>query len=368
MAGITLDAGKCVRALSKFSVCDHCVSVCPTDALQTSEMVPSLNLSQCVGCGGCAGICPTEAIAVDGFNTTEFFFAFASSEENLLSCRKNLPCIASLNVEHVIALAGLKGDVVFDMGHCDRCEIADTCRPRIEALADEANYLLQGMEQSATVRLEMVSFVNEEAVETSTDRRDFFKKINIKDAAVAKQNFDREVETATDERIEHSVDNAHISQLRQKNIPDKRKLFFTALKRMEKPQTFHVVDASEVSFTSQKLLDVEHCTACQMCYRLCPTGALTSDKKNSKIDFDPFLCIKCHLCHDVCEPDCLTLSGAYNLKEMFEPQVQNLATFNVRNCYECNVPFVSIGEEKLCYRCKIEEEEARELWGINEKY
>ncbi len=135
---------------------------------------------------------------------------------------------------------------------------------------------------------------------------------------------------------------------------------------MEKPSQFHVVEAQELSFTSQKLMDKEACTACQMCYRVCPSGALSSDIKNSKIEFDPFLCIKCHICHDVCEPDAITLSPSYNVKEFFEPAVQSLAKFNVKRCNECNVIFSTNSDDKLCYRCKVEDEEARELWGITE--
>jgi energy-converting hydrogenase A subunit P len=369
MAGISLDAAKCVRSLTKFSACDNCSAVCPTGAIVISGMLPAINYAQCVGCGGCAGVCPSEALRLDDFNPTDFFFAFASDEENLISCRKNVPCISVLNTEHVIALASLKGETVFDVGHCEECEIAHTCRPRIEAMADEANYLLEAMENGASVRLEQAGYLSEGPTEgENADRRDFFRSFNLKNAVQTKAQFDREVEIATDELVEHTLDNSQIAQLRQKQIPQKRKLFFTALKRAQKPSVFHVVDANEVSFTSQKLLDSDTCTACQMCYRICPTGALSSDVKNSKIDFDPFLCIKCHICHDVCEPDALTLSPSYNLKEFFDPTVQNLITFDVRRCNECNNLFTSVGGATLCHVCKIEEEDARELWGIKDGF
>ncbi|MEA3373270.1 MAG: 4Fe-4S binding protein [Campylobacterota bacterium] len=368
MAGIALDAGRCVRALSKFSECRHCAEICPTDALQITGMLPSINLSECVGCGGCVGVCPTEALKLDDFDSTEFFFQFASESANLISCRKNVPCISVLNVEHIISLTALKGALVFDMGHCADCEIASSCQPQIEANAEEASYLLEAMENEAKVTLASIAYKSDEKEVNETDRRDFFRNLTVKNAMKTKLDFDREVETATDERLEHTLDSADIAKMRKKQLTDKRKLFFTALKRVEKPSVYHVIDATEVTFTSQKLLDVDNCTACQMCYRICPTGALSSDPKNSKIDFDPFLCIKCQLCHDVCEPKCLTLSPSYNLKEMFEPEVQNLATFKVKNCNECARPFVSLHGEKLCYQCKIEEEEARELWGIDSGY
>jgi energy-converting hydrogenase A subunit P len=368
MGAITLDAAKCVRALSRFSSCNRCDTVCPTGAIKVGEGLPSLNLSECVECGGCAGVCPSEALALDHFSATEFFFGFMEEEGNLVSCRKNVPCIAALNVEHVIATASLKKGLVFDTGHCDGCEVAHTCRPQIEALAEEANYLLGAMEQEGEVALEPVAYELPESEGETPERRDFLRAFTLKNAAKSRQEFDRKVDASIDERLEHEVEASHIARIRQKELSDKRKILFTALKRLEKPSRYHVIDANEVSFTSQKLLDPELCTACQMCYRICPTGALSSDMKNSKIDFDPFLCIKCQLCHDVCEPDAITLSPSYNMKEFFEPEQQNLVAFTIRNCNECGVPYAVTNGSPLCHRCRIEEEEARELWGIDEKY
>ncbi|MDX1295641.1 MAG: 4Fe-4S binding protein [Sulfurimonadaceae bacterium] len=367
MAGITLDAATCVRAVSKFSTCNRCDAICPTEAIKVGEGLPSVNLGDCVGCGGCVGVCPSEAVKLDDFNSTEFFFSFMDEKENLVSCRKNVPCISVLNVEHVIAMATLKNGIVFDMGHCEGCDIAHKCRPQIEELAEETNYILGAMEHEAEVALENVEFEPKEEKEEG-ERRSFFRAFNLKNALKSKKDFERKVETSTDERLEHEVQNTHVARIRNKELGDKRKILFTALKRVEKPSVYHVIDANEVSFTSQKLLDEESCTACQMCYRICPTGALSSNAKNSKIDFDPFLCIKCQLCHDVCEPDSITLSPSYNMKEFFEPTVQNLVTFKVRNCNECGTPYAVIGGSPLCHRCRIEEEEARELWGIEEDY
>jgi len=367
MAGITLDAALCVRALSRLSGCERCAAICPTGAIRVETGLPSVNLSECVGCGGCVGVCPSEALKLDGFNVTDFFFDIASMEEKVLSCRTNVPCISVLNVEHVIALAGLKEELVFDIGHCDTCDVASTCKPQIDALAEEANYLLEAMEARGRVRLEALACEAPDDLPAG-ERRDFFRAFNLKGVLKSRRDFEREVETATDERLEHEVDNSHAARIRQKELGNKRKILFTALRRVPKPSVYHVVDASEITFTSQKLLDASACTACQLCYRICPTKALSSDVKNAKIDFDPFLCIKCELCHDVCEPGCLTLSTSYNMKEFFEPGVQNLVQFRMRNCNECGMPYAIVGNSPLCHRCRIEEEEARELWGIDEDY
>lgn len=368
---LNLNAGACVRSLTVESNCNNCEVICPTQAIVVGDNpLPSINHSLCVSCGACDAVCPTEAFSLDEFKPSEFFFDFLEDKENLISCKKNVPCIAALNVEHLISMAVLKKDIVFDMGHCDICVLAYKCRPQIESIYEEASYLLEAMENSATISLENVKYKPDPKDETKdTSRRNFLSSLDIKGVAKAKHSFEKEIQSATDELVEHTLEKTDIALLRRKTIPAKRKLFYTAIKRVQKPSTFHIVDATEVSFTSSKLLDEDKCTACQMCYRICPTGALTSDVKNSKIDFDPFLCIKCSSCHDVCEPDALEVSPSYNVKEFFDPTVVNLIEFKVKRCNECNVIFsTNDSSAELCYRCKAEDDEARELWGIDEEY
>ena len=363
MAGLTLDPVKCVRALAKSSECTHCVDICPVNIISIDKHMPSFNMSQCVGCGGCVSVCPTEAFRLDDFDQTNFFFDFAKSEETLISCKKNVPCIAALSVEHLISLALLKEDLVCDIGHCDGCAIADKLKPKIDVNIEEANFVLEAIESLKSVKAENISYVSE-AIAVNDDRRGFFKNINLQNAAKAKHEFDRKVEVESDEQLRHEVFTKDISRLKQKSVPDKREILFTALKRAPKPSQYHVVDADELSFTSMKNIDEETCTACQMCYRICPTAALSSDMKNSKIEFDPFLCVKCHLCHDVCEPDSITLAQTFELKQFFEPEVKELVKFTIRRCHECDNYFTYRGGEVICYRCRLEEEEAKELWGI----
>ena len=361
---IKLNAGSCIRSLSKESECNKCEVICPTNAIFVGDNpLPGINFSSCVGCGACDAVCPNEALSLDDFSPTNFFFDFIEDEDNLISCRKNVPCISALSVEHLISMSVLKKEIVFDMGHCNGCDIAHKCKPQIIKNYEEASYLLEAMENDSVIKLEDVSF-EYLTEESKCDRRDFLRSINLNTVAKTKKSFEKEVQKAIDELIEHTLEKTDIALLKQKRIPEKRKIFFTAIKRVEKPSQFHIVDANEISFTSQKLMDEDSCTACQMCYRVCPTGALTSDVKNSKIDFDPFLCIKCHICHDVCEPNAITISPSYNIKEFFEPVVQNIISFKVTRCDECNVIFSTNNNDKMCYRCKAEEEEARELWGI----
>jgi energy-converting hydrogenase A subunit P len=364
MGLLNLSPAKCVRALSVNSVCTLCAEVCPTNAIAISDRLPSINQSLCVGCAGCVASCPSEALGLDDFNPTDFFFSFVNDESSLVSCQKNVPCIAALGSEHLIALCGMKRGIRLDIGHCSECSIGEAVLRDLGMRVENVNYLLEAMESAYFVELVQESYT-EEGKGEEKDRRDFFKTFHLKKIGAYKANFEREVQMGTDEFIAHATDSSHTQELRTKKITDRRKVFFTVLKRLDKPSIFHVVEGERITFTSQKLMDEEKCTACEMCYRVCPTGALTSDMRNSKIDFDPFLCVKCHLCHDVCENDAITLSTSYNLKEWYEPSVQNLVAYSVRRCDECGLTFSSVAGSKICRRCALEEEEALELWGLN---
>jgi energy-converting hydrogenase A subunit P len=368
MSTLKFDASRCVRSVSKFSACTNCVDICPVETMRITEAgLPGFVPSECVDCGGCVGHCPSEALKLGVFDTTEFFLNFVRGGETLLSCRSNVPCLAALSVDHLVALALMKAEpVTLDTGHCAACEMKQTLLPQIESNIEEANFLLEAIESGRQLWPEAAAFVPQSGA-AEEDRRAFLNRLSVKGVVEGKKAFDEAVEGSMEELLEHSIGLVDIAKLRQKNVPDKRKILFMALKRAPKPSVYHTIAEADISIASQKTIDTEQCTNCQMCYRICPTGALSTNEKNSRIFFDAMLCIKCRACHDTCETDALGLRGIFDLKEFFEPMQQELAAFKVLNCHECNIPFTSLHGEVLCPRCAVEEAEALELWGLTKK-
>jgi len=347
------DVGLCVRAKSKFSICEKCVHAAP-QSITMQENLPTFKVSVGVEAAACVGACPTEALSLSDFSTTEFFFTFLESKVRLISPKLNVPCISVLSVEHLISLA-LSSDecVVLDLASY---EPDSHLLLQIEARIEEANFVLSSFsdKQLETNLDEDVTIEKNESSETSS-RRDFLASASIKGALKHKQAFDDAVDAQELQRFE--IGDNIIAKIRDKQLPDKRKILFTTLKRAGVPDVFEVLPEEEVSFTSQKFVD-ESCTNCQICYRICPTGALTTDKKFSLINFDAMLCVKCHLCHDVCEPNSIQLQPSYEIKEFFEPTQRTLATFDIKRCNECGNPFTYKGGILECPRCKEEEDEA----------
>jgi len=348
------DLASCVRATSKFSQCNKCVEICPVETLQIVDNIPTFTPSACVDCGGCVGACPTEAFSLSDFSTIEFFFGLLDSDERLISCKKNIPCMATLSVEHLISLALASEEaVILDVGHCNSCEIKEPLYKQIEENIEEANFILSSFSDKQLVASD-IAYQEEGSIEEDevSSRRSLF---SLKSAVKQKEAFESAV--GEDEQRVFEIDASVISKIKDKKLPNKRKILFTTLKRANRPEEYEIVPQSEVSFVSQKFVD-ENCTNCQICYRICPTGALSSDGKFSLINFDSMLCVKCHLCHDVCEPDAIHLQEGFEIKEFFEPTTRTLATFNIKRCNECGGYFTYKGGEQICPRCQVEEDEA----------
>jgi ferredoxin len=346
----------CVRAASKFSDCTKCVDACP-ESIQLLDNLPSFANKTGVEASACIGVCPTEAFSLSDFSTTEFFFSFLDSKIRLISPKFNVPCISVLSVEHLIALALASDEMItLDMSSYDKSSILFE---QIDARIDEANFILSSFcekrLESNTEKSDIKKSTQKNEDTKVTSRRSFLGNATLKGVVKHKMTFDEAVEA--DELKAFQLDTITIAKIREKNLPDKRKILFTTLKHAGVPDSFEILAEEDISFTSQKFVD-ESCTNCQICYRICPTGALSSDGKFSLINFDAMLCVKCRLCHDVCEPDAIQLQAGFEIKEFFEPVQRTLAKFDIKRCNECGNNFTYTGGEQSCPRCMTEEEEA----------
>ena len=192
MSFIYFSPSNCVRSLSTNSICNACSQSCPTEAIVMSNRLPSINHSLCVGCGGCGAVCPTEAITMDNFSGTQFFFSFLNDDDNLISCQKNIPCIAALSDEHIIGLNGLKNGIEIDIGHCSECSIGKEILEQMSLRLESIDYLLSAIESTSFPKMVNRAYKNHQ--EDYKDRRDFFKTFHIRGMFKAKEDFEKEVQ------------------------------------------------------------------------------------------------------------------------------------------------------------------------------
>jgi ferredoxin len=347
---LNFDIASCVKATSKFSTCSKCVDICPVDTIVFQENIPSFTPSACIDCGACVGACPSGSFSLSQYSGIDFFFSFIESKNATISCKEHLPCLAMLSVEELLALAIVK-ETTLELGYCKNCEIGGLYKEIVSNI-EEVNFILSSFGDKH-LDVSFAAPLKDQKEEPS--RRSFLSHINIKKMQEAKEKFDAKVDE--DELKSFAIDSSNIEKLKPKTIPARRKLLLTLLKRLEKPSQYELLPQEEIRFISQKYIE-ESCTNCQICYRICPTGALSSDSKFSRINFDSIACIKCHLCHDVCEPDAIKLQKGFENQELFEPRKRTLIEFDVRRCNECGNYFTYFGGEQSCQRCQIEEEES----------
>jgi ferredoxin len=341
------------------------VVACPVDTIKITNSQLSFTPSECVGCGVCGAVCPTGAYTLDDFQAINYIFKFLEQERSVLSCRDGvLPCIASLSVEELLSLVLLsEGEIVLDVAGCSECAIAHKNLALIDTIAQEVSFLLEALLVQKRLRVESVGCdVTQEL--SGLSRRELLSKEGLKHAITLQQQFEAKVKSCDDEEKIHLVGAEAIAKIKAKNIPQRRSLLMMALGHIQPPEVFHVIEGSEISFTTQKDLDEVACTNCQMCYRICPTGALSSDAKGGVINFNPLACVACQSCHDVCEPQALQQRHSFDLGNFFEPKVETLVRFEMKRCDECGNIFAYRGGEMMCHRCLIEEQEAKRLWGI----
>lgn len=256
--GLHFDVSACVRATSKFSQCTKCIDICP-DSISLVDNLPSFSLATGVEAAACVGICPTEAFALSDFSTTEFFFSFLESKVRLISPKINIPCISVLSVEHLISLALASDETIaIDLTSYDEGSLLFE---HIENRIEEANFVLSSFcEKQLTtnyVASKETKKENEpENEDTLSSRRSFLGNASLHGVVKHKKAFDDAVDA---EELQHfEIDASVIAKIKDKKLPNKRKILFTTLKRVGTPDIFEVLPEEEVSFTSQKFVD-ENC-------------------------------------------------------------------------------------------------------------
>jgi len=357
-----LDLSRCVRAKSKFASCMQCVEASPKH-LGMVEGLPSFAKGTGVEAAACVGACPTEALSLSDFSVTEFFFTFLESKVRLLSPTLNLPSLLVLSVEHLIALAVASEEpIVLDLHYYAKDRVG---LEQMEERIAEANYLLSSFCDKRLESNHTEATTPQVVEDMVASRRAFLGSASLTGALKQKRAFEEAVEAEEPHAFE--IAQEMIANIKERHLPDKRKILLTTLTRAKQPEVLEVLPQEAVGFISQKFVTAS-CTNCQICYRICPTGALHSDGNFSLIAFDAMLCVKCHLCHDVCEPDAIGLQGGFEIAEFFEPRERTLVAFDIRRCEECGNPFTYHEGEQSCPRCRIEEEEAMALHQTPQPY
>jgi len=94
-----------------------------------------------------------------------------------------------------------------------------------------------------------------------------------------------------------------VSQRLPQRLPRERQHLLTALSKLGQPQDVPLGLAT-IS------IELEKCTACGLCAKFCPTGAIRfqADEQRFDLDFIPAACIDCNICVKACPTQAVTLT------------------------------------------------------------
>ena len=343
--GFAFDYMKCLRSETVMNDCSLCIELCPEEAMVFDRKRLTLDTQKCTACASCMGVCPTQALRSEAFDPERFVLSFAAEEGGALTCRRgDLPCLAALSPEHLIALALRKGSgLECETGECEGCELnrTGTVLPRIHTIVEEANRFLEAM--GAEERVECVERVAYEPVaveqagqEVDESRRALFRKIS----------------SPVEEGARGTIDDSELSVSEDERQPLKRILLKKSLKCVAErfPEDTRLEGPFE--FVVGKRIDAGTCTNCQECAMFCPTGALSILQDNTGIIFQVGKCIHCAICNDICKPRSIDNVESFDLVAFAFDRMELLVKHTLEFCEECKVAFPYRGGEKICDRCR----------------
>ncbi|CAM3707265.1 4Fe-4S dicluster domain-containing protein [Mesobacillus zeae] len=285
--GYELEVGDhCLQKISPFSTCSICVDSCPEQAIVLKNGVPEIIDGACNGCGRCVTICPVSALKGQSPSRKTIGKCLvldegpAPTENELLYLYKR----------------GIRTIYMEPDQNDKECTIES---------AEVANSLLEGMKLA---RLQFTTALPQETLlqEERLSRRGFFEKISLEGKKLA-------LSTVTPANWRFNQD------------------------CFKRPGLFPGWSFFDIA------LDVDSCTICEICIKLCPEQAFAIE--GDKLVVDNGKCSGCLLCTDVCQDEGISVVPSLHKSETLEYSL----TTNI--CKECGTSFYGWNDADSCIVC-----------------
>ncbi|MCC7208759.1 MAG: 4Fe-4S binding protein [Anaerolineae bacterium] len=361
---VTVDGARCQHATDKTSPCDLCAAACPSRAIQL-DGGPVLDLSRCIRCGLCLNTCP--AGVFDG----------ADGAYRLLNCASKL--VERRHVEiacahHPDPSHGARGvDAVIQTDGCLSSLGAssylgllalgvETARVRLDACPDCPLRLMQPTIERTVQRagaLAMASSLSGRTIGLAESGSRLFRAkrlvVSVKNPPLSRRHFLRLAIPPAESAVDLLVERAEPQVSGPRSAPRERRRLLRALRRLPSPRQDAVLDDAE--FT--RLSASPACTACDLCARICPTGALELHKAEDAfaLRFVAADCTNCGLCVEACSAGALSRSGAPSLPEVLQGECATLRSGPLQRCAKCHAAFSGDARDGLCPLCAARREQ-----------
>ena len=343
-------ADACIRSKSPWVKCHNCQEVCPVDGIDLEAGRPGI--TECQRCGLCAVACPSGALE-DPERTHSFFLArgreaIAASYQAVFACNRSreekrgdnwilAACLGAVAPEVMIALAA-RGKVVFlyQAEECASCPWGKKGAGVFQASFNRAQKTLAAMNlpaerliQTATVAPTMAGGPagGKAAVPAAMGRREFFRSL-IRGIRIP------------------GVDPAPAPARDTPLISQRRSLILRQALQEARPEGGYPAGAT---LPLPSLALSGPCYLCNICSRLCPTGAL--ELAGNELKYTPARCNHCDLCLAVCPQHSLIRGEDLTLEAMVKASTITITAAVEHRCANCGETFQASAMATECLRC-----------------
>ncbi|TYB33014.1 MAG: 4Fe-4S dicluster domain-containing protein [Flexistipes sinusarabici] len=327
----------CLNFRHKNSRCDICMSQCPAGAINITSYRKKITVDweKCLGCFGCTSVCPTEVFwPKTGEIKTFIENAFARSKNYKYLCISCSIGKKTLNNDWVLHIPSMRmiswiyllmltfksvERIDFVKGDCDTCSIQE-CSKHLNAEIEKLKHILEIMDKD----IPLINILKDEEY----SEPEYFKYECRKDSILVSR---REMFGLFKKRVKESIgssftmlghnDKQELRIAENYRLPKKRQLLLDLFERINNKRSDlleKTVDLTALDF-AEVAIDGNKCVKCEVCTKICPTGALTancSDDESKYIAFTPAYCINCGLCEMVCTNNSISRSKPVNLQSI----------------------------------------------------
>lgn len=315
---IFYDKSICQYHERREEICGKCAEVCPTVSILKEDENKHLKFSHidCHGCGGCVSVCPSGALDYSQMPLNAFYEISKMYEDKipLIIPRKMFDEGIDISLPQNILPFAIEGEKYLHESH-----------------------FLSLLQQSGS----QIAFYTDFLSKGSRDSIDIINQIYR-----AKYGVDGILVCMNKSQLEENLQNITLIENSKHDMfsgnLSKREVFAKRLSWIVKEENLGIVKSGEHVRYGDVKVNEDICTLCLSCVDACNVGALSANADDNTLRLNPSVCTTCGYCEVTCpEKDCMeVVRGEIPLeKSWFSKRI--LAKDTLFECIVCKKPYAT---------------------------